>query len=330
MPGNVSEPATLAAALERLGNQRKRQTVVMDAGVVPEANIAWLNERGYKWIVVARGRRPAVPEEEADASLHTSAGHTVKVWRSAGDGEMRLALHSDARELTERSIFDSKHEEFEQELAAMRSGLTKRRCMKRAAAINRRIGRLAAKPLSPACHYDIVVHTDAAGVNATDITWQAKDSLDVRERSAGVCRLRSNLTDWDDERIVRTYGMLTQVEDAFSTIKSELNLRPIHHQLERRVRSHLLIAVLAYQAVHALRFQLLQANVHHSWSTLRNMYSSVTRCTTTQINEHGQQVSVRVNSYITPEQRFLLAQLGLKHKLDTNWSIGEALQSIVP
>ena len=42
------------------------------------------------------------------------------------------------------------------------------------------------------------------------------------------------------------YMQLTQIEAAFKCLKSELGIRPIYHQLERRVEAHILVAFLAY------------------------------------------------------------------------------------
>ena len=70
LAGDVSEPATLAAALERFeaevgagdGEGGQKPTVILDAGIATEENIAWLRERGYGWICVSRETRPAPPE----------------------------------------------------------------------------------------------------------------------------------------------------------------------------------------------------------------------------------------------------------------------------
>jgi hypothetical protein len=54
------------------------------------------------------------------------------------------------------------------------------------------------------------------------------------------------------------YLQLTQIEAAFKTLKSELGLRPIYHQLENRVEAHILVAFLAYALSVTLK-QRLQA-----------------------------------------------------------------------
>lgn len=46
---------------------------------------------------------------------------------------------------------------------------------------------------------------------------------------------------------VRSYKLLSQVERAFRSFKTlDLNVRPIHHRLEHRVRAHILLCMLAY------------------------------------------------------------------------------------
>ena len=66
------------------------------------------------------------------------------------------------------------------------------------------------------------------------------------------CLLRTSLTQWDNERIVGLYWTLSEVEATFRSLKSELGLREIYHRTRKRVQGHLLISVLAYQAVHML------------------------------------------------------------------------------
>ena len=52
------------------------------------------------------------------------------------------------------------------------------------------------------------------------------------------------------------YMQLVHVEEAFRTLKSDLDLRPIHHQLERRVEAHILVAFLGYCLSVTLRAKL--------------------------------------------------------------------------
>jgi len=58
--------------------------------------------------------------------------------------------------------------------------------------------------------------------------------------------LRTNLCARDPQDLWRFYIQLTEVEAAFKNLKDDLQLRPIHHQLEHRVEAHIFVAFMAY------------------------------------------------------------------------------------
>ena len=68
--------------------------------------------------------------------------------------------------------------------------------------------------------------------------------------------MRSNLVAEDPAVLWDRYVQLTQIEAAFKSLKSELGLRPIYHQLEHRVEAHILIAFLAYCLLVTLKNRL--------------------------------------------------------------------------
>ncbi len=49
------------------------------------------------------------------------------------------------------------------------------------------------------------------------------------------------------------------MEEAFKTLKSDLDVRPIHHQIERRLEAHIFVAFLAYCLTVTLRMKLNSA-----------------------------------------------------------------------
>ena len=69
--------------------------------------------------------------------------------------------------------------------------------------------------------------------------------------------LRSNLTAGDPRVLWTRYVQLTQIESVFRSLKSELCIRPIRHQLEHRVDAHILLAFLAYCVQVTLKHRLL-------------------------------------------------------------------------
>jgi len=84
-----------------------------------------------------------------------------------------------------------------------------------------------------------------------------KAKLKAAEQRDGHYLLRSNLTSEDPAILWTRYVQLTQIESVFRSLKSELGIRPIYHQLEHRAEAHILIVFLAYCLQVTLKNRLL-------------------------------------------------------------------------
>jgi transposase len=72
------------------------------------------------------------------------------------------------------------------------------------------------------------------------------DKLREARRREGRYLLRTNLRGSEPAQLWQLYIQLTQVEEAFKNLKGDLAVRPIHHQLERRIEAHIFVCFLAY------------------------------------------------------------------------------------
>jgi len=73
-----------------------------------------------------------------------------------------------------------------------------------------------------------------------------KDTLRQVLKREGRYILRTNLQESDGARVWEFYLQLAEVEEAFKNIKGDLSIRPIFHQLERRIEAHVFVCFLAY------------------------------------------------------------------------------------
>jgi len=73
-----------------------------------------------------------------------------------------------------------------------------------------------------------------------------RKKLRAVRRREGRYLLRTNLCGRDPKDLWQFYIQLTEVEAAFKNLKDDLQLRPIYHQLERRIEAHILVAFMAY------------------------------------------------------------------------------------
>ena len=102
-------------------------------------------------------------------------------------------------------------------------------------------------------HFDITIEDDSFEYSRNEEKILREASLD------GLYVIRSSV-DKDrmtDEELVANYKNLEMVERAFRSLKStDINVRPIHHRLENRVRAHIFICMLAYYVEHSMRKML--------------------------------------------------------------------------
>src|SRR5450631_4471793 len=290
--GNASEPATLKDMLTGLGAP-SGATVVMDAGIATEANLTWLRAQGYHYVVVSKLR-----ERQFDPALATevqSAGQaTIKIQRVLDEqGHALLYCHSPAREQKERAIDAAKTAGFEAVLLKLQAGLSKPRGTKDLARIMERLGRAKQRYSRAAQHYQVEVSKDDSGTQVRAITWTKRVKPGSAAAHPGVYCLRTTLVELDNATLWRTYTMLTNLESVFRSLKTDLGLRPVFHQIDRRVEGHLFITVLAYHFVHTMRLQLKAQGIDDSWETLRETLATQQRVTATLQRRDGRAVHVR-------------------------------------
>jgi hypothetical protein len=311
--GNASEPTTLKGMLTGL-DAASGATVVMDAGIATEANLLWLREQGYHYVVVSKLR-----ERQFDPSLATevqSAGDvTIKLQRVLdAQGHVLLYCHSPTREEKDRAIDTAKASALELALAKLQASLAKPRGTQDVATIMQRLGRAKQRFARAAQHYEITVATDPEGKRVTAITWVKRIKPGSAAAHPGVYCLRTTLADQDNATLWRTYIMLTELESVFRSLKTDLGLRPVFHRIDRRVEGHLFISVLAYHFVHTLRLQLKAHGVNDSWNTLRQTLATQRRITVTLQRRDGRTVHVRKATRPKPRHQ----TLGTILKLDPN------------
>jgi len=310
-PGNASEPQTLQIMLEGL-EASTSSTVIMDAGIASEENIAWLVEQGYRYLVVSRKKKRQFNADDA-VVVKDIPGNTVKVQRVINEetGEIELYCHSQLREKKEQAMQNSFSKRFETALQKLADGLKKKGCAKRYDTILERIGRLKEKYARAAQHYDITVTPDPESNKAHSIAWKRLEKPHTQATHPGVYCLRTNVHEWDDKTLWETYTMLTDLESVFRSLKSELGLRPVYHHKEERVNGHIFITLCAYHLVQTLRSQLKAQGIHDSWQTIRRKMENQQRITVVLKREDGKTIHLRKATRAEPQQKEIYDALGI-------------------
>lgn len=307
--GNVAEASTLEEMLQGL-DAPVGALVIMDRGIATEANINWLIEHHYRYLVVSRERTRQFDQTQS-VDVTTASDQTVHLQRVISDdgSEVRLYCHSEARQEKETAMTDRFVQTFEAGMAKLAAGLLKPRGEKNRDKLLQRIGRLQEKSHGIGRHYRIEL-TPAEGP-VTGITW-TKEPIDGTQLThPGVYCLRTNELRWDAATLWQTYTLLTDLEAVFRSLKSELGLRPVYHHKEDRADGHLFITVLAYQAVQVLRRKLKLHDINAGWTSLREIFSGQQRVTATFTQKDGRTLHVRKTTVAEPKLRSLYDALCL-------------------
>ncbi len=291
--GNVSEAVTLEGMLSGLDAPREAM-VIMDRGIATEANIAWLVEHSYRYLVVSREQNRQF-DESCAVEVPNASGEGIRIQRVINNEgtEVRLYCHSQQRQEKETAMAERFMARFEAGLAKLAAGLDKPRGEKNRDKLQERIGRLKEKSHGIARHYKIELIPDETGQKVVSLSWGKIPVNGTQLTHPGVYCLRTNEIGWDEATLWHTYTMLTDLEAVFRSLKSELGLRPVFHSKEERADGHLFITVLAYQAVQVLRRRLKAHKINLSWARLREIFSVQQRVTATFTQRDGRTLHVR-------------------------------------
>jgi len=308
--GNVSEPGTLAGMIVALSSPgvAARPLIVMDAGLATEGNILWLKAHGYEYIVVSRKKQGVLPTEMV--TVREDARRLIRAALARGADEVVLYCHSTDKEIKEKGIKNRFEQRFEAAIEKVKGALGKKHGTKRYDKVLEKIGRLKERFRRVARRYEISVAKDDAKNVATAIHWERKEQPD----RCGVYCLRSNRLDFKEQEMFDIFAMLTDIEDTFRSMKSQLGLRPVYHQTEQRCDGHLFITVLAYHVAHAISVQLRKQGIADSWVTIRKGLSTHIRITTTLKRDDGKVIHIRKSTRPEPFHRKIYDALHLSHR----------------
>jgi transposase len=256
MEGNTSDRTTLRGFLEKVEkiHGKARRVWLMDRGIPTEEVLGEMRAAGDVFYLVGTPRGKIQQYEKKWLALPwRKVRDSVEVKLFAEDGELYVLAKSEGRQAKERAIRRRKLARLLRKLRAMRRSCPARdQLLLRIGAAKKEAGRAYG-------FVRISLPKDGEAVTRRSFTFAVdRDKLRKAELRDGHYLLRSNLAGEDPAVLWDRYVQLTQVEAAFKTMKSELGLRPIYHQVEQRVEAHILVAFLAYCLTVTLR-QRLQA-----------------------------------------------------------------------
>jgi hypothetical protein len=255
--GNTADPDTVGPALDRLQARfgLKKVTMVGDRGMITDARITEeLRPRGVDWITALRA--PTIRKlMKAGGPLQLSLfdeQDLAEIYSPDFPGERLVAcrnplLAEDRARKREELLVAT-----EQKLARVQTRTqSRRRPLKGEDAIGVEVGKvLGASKVAKHFRYEI---------GAGSFTYE-RDQASIEAEAAldGIYVIRTSVpkTELGAEAVVEAYKDLSEVEQGFRVLKDfALEVGPIRHRLEERVRAHVFLCMLARY----VRWQMEQA-----------------------------------------------------------------------
>ena len=252
--GNTGDPKTIPAQVAKLKERFGLQHVVVvgDRGMVTQARIREdISTVGYDWIsaLIHKSILPLVKAKVIAPSLFDERG-LAEISHPDYPGERLIACFNPimaeecARKREELLLLTEKG------LQKVADACTRKRDpLEGTAAIGLKAGAVLGR-FKMGKYFSI-------RVGDYSLSWHRKaDNLAKDAAMDGIYVIRTSVAKevMDAEQAVLTYKRLAKVERAFRTMKSvDLQVRPIFHRLEDRVKAHLFICMLAYYVEWHLR-----------------------------------------------------------------------------
>ena len=311
LAGNTQDKQTLKGMLETISRKygEASRIWVMDRGIPTEEVLQEMREAKTPVLYLVGTPKGRLSRYEAELLSRPwqNVREQVKVKFIEDQKEVYVLVESDGRKQKERSMRLRRVRKLLERLKEIRALKSNDRdnLLKKVGAAEKEAGRCAG-------FFTIHIPRQEDPINEATFYWKInrKKYRQARKRE-GQYLLRTNQTSEDPSELWKQYLILTNIEESFRNLKGDLAIRPVHHQLERRVEAHIFISFLAY-CLHVTLKQMARA--HASGLTPRSILEQMK--TIQMIDVHipttdGREL--KMSRYTRPEkqQQLLLAQLKL-------------------
>ncbi|MCP3925319.1 MAG: IS1634 family transposase [Desulfobacterales bacterium] len=308
--GNVSEPSTFCNVVTdaKANVKQTRPVIIMDAGISSMPNLKRSLSEDCDYICVSKGAHKDIREKldmENLISFTNKAGDEIrtqkftqtieyeKEGKKIKHDETILYVETDAKKGKEQGMFEKKRQRFEKGLEGIKTSLSKPRGNKKTEKIYERIGRLKEKYPGIAAAYEIKIREDKEKSIVEELTYDYDENNAKLEKS-GSYFIRTSILAEDEELLWKLYRTIGEIENTFRILKSDLNMRPVHHQKGENIEAHLNLAVLSYFIVSFIRYKLKSKGIRYCWNEIVRIMNTQKCNINTIINKQKMKIIIKI------------------------------------
>ena len=278
--GNKPDAKTLDDMLINLeinSGKASKKVIVIDAGIATEENLTLIKSKGHDYVCVSRKRLKDYPITSDPIIQLTDRKRQkveLSVFQPEGMTDMWMYVRSDMKRKKEQSISKKLCQRFEEEIESITQAFTKKGGTKKIEKVWERIGRAKEKNKVVSGRYEITIQEKNG--NATALEYRQKNDPVKEDKEKGVYFIRTSYQDTSEKELWQIYNTIREVESTFRCLKSDLQIRPIFHQKDDRIESHIYLTILAYQLVNTIRYMLKQQGLNYDWKNILRIMATQT------------------------------------------------------
>lgn len=290
LPGNTQDMTTVEKVKRNLKGWRLHRCIwVMDRGMNSEENRTIIQKAGGHYILGERLRDAHGNYKEAISSpgRYQDVGENLKVKEvTIGEGERRrrfVVVYNPDETKKDRAIRERTLKRIEEEIKTLKD--KKGRAYKKAVeglCNHRTMGRYLRRLKSDRIKIDRAKVKAEEALDGKYLLSTSDDSLSANDVALG-------------------YKQLMEVERAFRTLKTTLDIRPVYHRKDERIRSHVLLCFLALLLV-----RIMEKRVGKTWDSIRAIMERM------HLGEfESKDGGILQRTELTPEQANILKTLNI-------------------
>ena len=312
--GNTRDVQSLELMMNQVEARygKARRTWVFDRGVVSEENLEKLRERNGAYVVgTPRSKLKDFESELLKQDWQQVRGQVEVKLRPGTDGDMYVIARSAKRRAKENAMRRTPMRKLYDSLKALSSSVQKGH-IRQYDVLLHRLGRLQERHVQVFGFVDVSHTRNNDEIGAFTFLLKSKE-LKKAYRQDGVYMLRTNLSERDPAKLWEQYIQLTEVEEAFRTLKSDIGLRPIYHWVGPRVDAHVMIAFMGYAMWVCLKWKLKSQAKSLSPRQIIELFRSIQLVEVWFDTVDGRQICLPRITMPEPEHQAVLEQM--------NWTL---------
>ena len=314
-PGSTSDKTTVADIIKeiKVNYPIKEFIFVGDRGMLSKKNIDAILEEKQQYIMAiprAWSKKYLRDVDIDEKQMHKIQENLFIRFLPPINGQRFLLCLNTEKRTDDTEFRNQSIKDITEELEALNASLIKgkQKRLKTREDVMKKVGGILKR--KKAGKYFVVNSKDDSNCPLGFILEYSTDEnkIESDKRLDGTFVIQTNHPDFTGEKLVKVYKNLNAVETAFRIIKNSLDIRPMYHWKNERVKGHVYICILAYFVTMAIEFISQKKKVNKSACKIMNELNKI-GLIEIELPEGGKRFAL---TKINKEQQACLNAFGIK------------------